>query len=496
MNNYQSIATINAPEFINLEPLDINPMMSKCEIKVLYLGPNRNGTSISKQVATEMAKTLRGAPIVGYYKKDKQDFFDHGEQIIYDGDGVHFNTLTKPYGFVSPDAEVWFQDFEETNESGEGTSRTYMMTTGYLWTGQYEEAKQLFMEGGKPQSMELDENSMQGFWAKPENSDIEFFIINDAVFSKLCILGDDVEPCFEGASITAPNISKTFSLDDKFKRTLYSMMKELQETLQGGNYKVADEIKKQSVDSSEVIEEAVEQVSQPEQTVTETPNNEESTTTTEETTTTDSTETPGETTETTETTSTTESTEGATEGSGDGDGAGGNDGGSDGGNGSSDYAKKEDDDEKNDKESEDKETKEDDNEEKEDDDTKKKYSLLVIQYEELQKSYADLQAKAAETEKILAQFQLKANELENEKKDALIAEFYMLSDEDKKDVIDHKTEYTLDEIKAKLAVLCYDKKVSYVNAESKEADNVTVNIDTYTAEVPEWLQAVDKHTNQ
>ena len=495
MNNYQSIATINAPEFINLEPLDINPMMSKCEIKVLYLGPNRNGTSISKQVATEMAKTLRGAPIVGYYKKDKQDFFDHGEQIIYDGDGVHFNTLTKPYGFVSPDADVWFQDFEEASESGEGISRTYMMTTGYLWTGQYEEAQQLFMEGGKPQSMELDENSMQGFWAKPENSDIEFFIINDAVFSKLCILGDDVEPCFEGASITAPNISKTFSLDDKFKRTLYSMMKELQETLQGGNYKVADEIKKKSVDSSEVIEEAVEQVSQPEQTVTETPNNEESTTTTEETTTTDSTDTPEETTETTETTSTTESTEGVTEGSGDGDGAGGNDGGSDGGNGSSDYAKKEDD-EKNDKESEDKETKEDDNEEKEDDDTKKKYSLLVIQYEELQKSFADLQAKAAETEKILAQFQLKANELENEKKDALIAEFYMLSDEDKKDVIDHKTEYTLDEIKAKLAVLCYDKKVSYVNADAKEADNVTVNIDTYTAEVPEWLQAVEKHTNQ
>ena len=490
MNNYQSIATINAPEFINLEPLDINPMMSKCEIKVLYLGPNRNGTSISKQVATEMAKTLRGAPIVGYYKKDKQDFFDHGEQIIYDGDGVHFNTLTKPYGFVSPDAEVWFQDFEETNESGEGISRTYMMTTGYLWTGQYEEAKQLFMEGGKPQSMELDENSMQGFWAKPENSDIEFFIINDAVFSKLCILGDDIEPCFEGASITAPNISKTFSLDDKFKRTLYSMMKELQETLQGGNYKVADEIKKKSVDSSEVTEEAVEQVSQSEQTVTETPNNEESTTTTEETTTADSTETPGETTETTST----ESTEGVTEGSGDGDGADGNDGSSDGADGSSDYVKKEEDDEKNDKESEDKE---DDNEENEDDDVKKKYSLLVIQYEELQKSFADLQAKAAEAEKVLAQFKLKVNELENEKKDALIEEFYMLSEEDKKDVIDHKAEYSLDEIKSKLAVLCYDKKVSYAQANEEEAEDMTVNINTtYTADVPEWLQAVERHKNQ
>jgi len=58
-----------------------------------------------------MAKTLRGAPIVGYYKEDKKDFGDHGHQMILDGDGIHFNTLTKPYGFVSPDAKVWFQDF-------------------------------------------------------------------------------------------------------------------------------------------------------------------------------------------------------------------------------------------------------------------------------------------------------------------------------------------------------------------------------------------------
>ena len=103
---HQSIATINAPEFINLEPLDINPLMSKCEIKVLYLGENRNRSYISKEVATEMAKTLRGAPIVGYYKEEKDDFADHGEQIIFDDEGIKFNCLTTPYGFVSPDAQV------------------------------------------------------------------------------------------------------------------------------------------------------------------------------------------------------------------------------------------------------------------------------------------------------------------------------------------------------------------------------------------------------
>ena len=66
MNNRISVATIDSPEFVNLQPMDINPLMSKCDIKVLYIGQNRNLSYITKEVATEMAKSLRGAPIVGW----------------------------------------------------------------------------------------------------------------------------------------------------------------------------------------------------------------------------------------------------------------------------------------------------------------------------------------------------------------------------------------------------------------------------------------------
>ena len=64
---HKSVATIDNIEFVNLSPLDISPLMSKCEIKVFYLGKNRNGSFINKETALEMARTLRGAPIVGYY---------------------------------------------------------------------------------------------------------------------------------------------------------------------------------------------------------------------------------------------------------------------------------------------------------------------------------------------------------------------------------------------------------------------------------------------
>ena len=481
MNGYQSIATIRDPEFINLQPNDINPMMSKCEIKVFYLGKNRNSTAIDKPTAQAMAKTLRGAPIVGYYKPDKNDFFDHGDQVIYDGEGIHFQNLTKPYGFVAPDAEVWFQEFEEYDENGTSVLRTYLMTTGYLWTGQYQEAQQVLMEGGKPQSMELDEDSMMGFWSKEANDDHEFFIINDAIFSKLCILGDDVEPCFEGSSITAPNVSRTFSLDNKFKRTLYSMMKELQETLQGGKETVNIEEKQVETKSTvgqgetpiieaaaavpEVAVETPVAVEEPAQAVEEPAASAEAE------------EQPAE----IQAENLDNSVEVVAAENEDSIEA------------TSEFEKKED--EKEDEKKEDSEDKED----KKDDDKKKEekdYALIQIEYDELQKSHADLQAKFNELSEEIERLRSFKTEVENKEKDALIAEFYMLSDADKEDVIAHKAQYSLDEIKSKLAILCFEKKVSFTSANDTKVDMTGMTVNAQYSEgtdVPEWLKAVDRY---
>lgn len=437
---HQSIATINSPQFINLAPLDINPLMSSCEIKVLYVGENRNRSYISKQVATEMAKTLRGAPIVGYYKKDKQDFADHGEQLIWDDEGIHFNCLTKPYGFVSPDAKVWFQDFEDQDDFGNSIVRTYLMTTGYLWTGQFEQAQQVFDDGGKPHSMELDENSVEGHWATNIKDNIEFFIINDAIFSKLCILGDDVEPCFEGSAVTAPQVSASFTLDHDFKHTLFEMMQELTNALKGGNTvaDVKDEILEQEEKTVETDFSLSESSNDQEQVI--------------------------------------ESPE-------------------------STFEKKE----EEQKETSDKEddaedtTSETTTEEDEEDDKKKqdqKYSLLKESFDNLETQYAALQEEL----KVLRSFKV---DIENQQKDALINEFYMLSDEDKKDVIENKANYSLDEIKSKLAVICFEKKVNFnledssENEDSKKEEKsvITFNVDNTEDSTPDWIKAVESTMN-
>ena len=433
---HQSIATIDSPEFINLQPLDINPLMSSCDIKVLYVGQNRNHSYITKEVATNMAKTLRGAPIVGYYKEEKGDFADHGEKVIIDDEGIKFQCMTVPYGFVSPDAKVWFQTFNDIDDFGNEVKREYLVTTGYLWTGQYEECKKAL--DGRPHSMELDNDSLEGKWSTDNSTGMDFFIVNDATFSKLCILGDDVEPCFEGSSITSP--ATTFSkVDDSFKHTLFSMMEDLKFALKGGNEQVTQEatMVEQSIeDNTENLDSSNESIVNENDTSIEEP--------------------------------TAESVE-------------------------SPETEFENQDEKDKDEQNKDDNKDSDSEYScngKDDEDKKKYSLLETEYNELKTKFDLLQAKCEELEKVTTSY-------EREKKEELISKFYMLDDEDKKDVKDNIDKYSLDDIESKLSVICVRKRVSFANEVEEDQPATTFSLEGLDAEddTPEWIKAVLDYKN-
>lgn len=462
-----SIATIDSPEFINVSPY--NPLISECEIKVLYLGENRNHSYISKEVATEMANSLPGCPIVGYFKQDAKDFGDHGEQVVFDGDGIHFNCLTKPYGFVAPNAKIWFQKFEDTDDFGNSIVREYLMTTGFLWTGQFEEA-QAVVEHGKPHSMELDEDSLKGEWSKNYKTGIDFFIINDAIFSKLCILGDKVEPCFEGSNITAPCVSTSFTkVDDNFKKTLYTMMHELKDALEGGqmalekdNKKVSDEKDKKEQNFSAENQNSTEGLNQTDFVASDKDKDKKEEEVKEDQPKND------------ETTKTEKDDEDKKK----------------------NFVKKEEEDETAKEESTSNEDKKDDNkapsDKEEEKEKKDKYALLETQYQDLQSKYSALK----EDFQSLVAFK---NQIENEKKDALINSFYMLSDEDKKDVIANKAKYSLDDIEAKLSVICVRKKVNFdlEDTSKNEKDNpvATFNLEEQDSSIPAWINALKNTRN-
>lgn len=471
---HKSVATINSPEFINLKPLDINPLMSKCEIKVLYVGANRNRSYITKEVATDMAKTLRGAPIVGYYRQEKEDFRDHGREVIIDDEGIKFNCKTVPYGFVSPDAQVWFQEFEDTNEFGEVTTREYLMTTGYLWTGQFEECRSVIESDGKPQSMELDENTLQGKW-ETNAKGMDFFIINDAIFSKLCILGDDIEPCFEGASVTAPNVSASFTkVDDTFRQTLFTMMQELKTALGGGQQMNNDVVESAVIEEPVVefsaeptFEPVVEPTFEPEPEISAEPSFaasqepvvEEAPVVVEEPETEPVAEEPVvepvvESEPVAEPTSADPETAPAPS-------------------------------------------------------VEEQYTALQAEHADLQSrfstlesDYADLQSRFSDLETAHAELVEFKRQSDDAKKDEMISKFYMLSEEDKADVMSNKANYTVEEIEEKLSVICFRKKVNFELEDNSKNDNkieqpaVTFNMSNLGASKPDWLIAVDNAKNK
>lgn len=463
---HQSFATIDSPEFINLQPLDINPLMSSCEIKVLYVGENRNRSYITKEVATEMSKTLRGAPIVGYYRQDKEDFADHGEKVTIDDQGIKFECMTVPYGFVSPDAKVWFQKFEDVDDLGNTVVREYLMTTGFLWTGQFPECKGAVEGDGKPHSMELDGNSLNGEWSKNINEDMEFFIINDAVFSKLCILGEDVEPCFEGSSITAPKVSSTFNLDDDFKQTLFSMMQDLKFALEGGQETMVLENTEKTLDkTNESVVTEFENVSEGQS------ENSDVTAQTEFEKKEDE--------KKEETPADNKESEVPAE-------------------------KKKEDEEYKKCEKKEYEKKEEEKEtpaqapadEKKDEEKKEEKKFSLEEYSALEEKITSLQKEYAELETKYQALVAFKNEVEEEKKDALINSFYMLSDEDKKDVVENKAQYSLEDIEAKLSVICVRKKVNFELEDNTTDVATTFNLnDAKTESLPAWINAVKNTQN-
>ena len=228
---HDSVLVKHSIELINITPL--NPLISKCQIKVCYVGdePNRNKSIITREVAKQMANSLPGSPIVGYYNEDKEDFEEHNKIIDIKNRKFKLKDKTQPYGFVDLNAKVWFAKYIDDDT----VEREYLVTEGYLWTGQYPEARRVIEEGNN-QSMELDDKIINAYWTKDNKGKPEFFIINEAIISKLCILGEENEPCFEGANITSPTLE--FAFEDSFKQQLFSMMEEIKNILNKGGASV------------------------------------------------------------------------------------------------------------------------------------------------------------------------------------------------------------------------------------------------------------------
>lgn len=195
----------------------LNPQFSLCDILVCYHGDNRNYTSVQKKIVENNLYSIYGIPIIGewIYKLDGTDektWGSHGGRIIIDDEGIRFEQTTKPFGFVSKEAADNASWVTITEKDGH-TQHEYLKLSGcILWTDRYEEAKTV-LDKNYGQSMEIEIH--KGHYREDHYYEIEEFI-----FSALCILGTDCEPCFESACI-----GRHYELDS-FKQEFSRMLDE------------------------------------------------------------------------------------------------------------------------------------------------------------------------------------------------------------------------------------------------------------------------------
>lgn len=194
------------------EKLDTDGIITKARARIFYKYGNRNGSYITDDYADHLLKTLPGSPVKGIYDHQEDDYTDHGSS----------RTQGRAYGFVP---ETNHNISYEKHVDEDGIERTYACADVYLWTALYEEAVDIL---GSAQSMELYEPSIKGSWEVINGQ--RYFVYTEGSFLGLQVLGDDTEPCFEGAAFFS--LLKDFPQD--FLQSLYdSFLKFQQKSLEG-----------------------------------------------------------------------------------------------------------------------------------------------------------------------------------------------------------------------------------------------------------------------
>ena len=155
--------------------------ISKGRCRIFYKYANRNGTYITDEFAEKLLSTIPYTPVKGIYDNFDEDYTDHGNK----------RSLGRIYGIVPENPNLqWEKHLDE-----DGIEREYACVDVLIFTALYEEAGEIL---GKAQSMEIYEPSIKGSWKIINGR--RMFEYTEGSFLGLQVLGEDVEPCFEGAA--------------------------------------------------------------------------------------------------------------------------------------------------------------------------------------------------------------------------------------------------------------------------------------------------------
>jgi hypothetical protein len=214
---------------------DYNPQFLRTRIKVFAFGVNRNNSKITPQAFEKAKNTIFNIPVVAKYTDEndkygeKGDLEGHNTYLTTDDDGNWIiKTDTYPIGVVSTQANITYEEVNEGTEENPDIKTYVVVDNVFLWK-RYEATQKIqsWLEQGIVPNVSMEIDEIEGHYSKDEGC----FVIESFIFSAICALGSNVEPCFPKASI------EQYS-HQTFEDAFYEMLKQLKASLEKGGDKM------------------------------------------------------------------------------------------------------------------------------------------------------------------------------------------------------------------------------------------------------------------
>ena len=203
-----------------------NESFDSCVIKICYTGKNRNKSSISRKAIESAIPSIYNCPIVCNYNVYDDTIGGHDVEVVSTNNGMRLINLTDAIGVIPYNCKYYWETINDN-----GVEHEYLCVEAILWkrSAAYSKIKR---DGIVSQSMEITVKNGQTVDG--------FYEIDEFIFTAFCLLGDDVEPCFESASL------ETFSLQ-QYKYTFNAMMADFKEYFSTVTTSKEDDINPQSI---------------------------------------------------------------------------------------------------------------------------------------------------------------------------------------------------------------------------------------------------------
>ena len=226
MNKHPSLSVKFNNDFVQVN----NSEFVEGTALIAYQGDNRNLSDITEQAFTSAMPSLSLIPIVGNWLSDKQNFGGHDVAIEWQGNTLVLKDKTVPYGVVKENHNAQWIELDDN-----GVVHKYLQADVVLWAGRYPDQIQKVIDDGVNQSMEITVND----FSIKENGN---FQINSFEYSALCLLGrdidengltgsDNVEPCFEQASVVVNKYNFNEQFKNQFNNLLFEFNNQISELI-------------------------------------------------------------------------------------------------------------------------------------------------------------------------------------------------------------------------------------------------------------------------